>query len=63
MFSQANLLDWYGKKLNLTQQKHSFTNQKICTQNKQKKTKAMFSRLLRRPAWKRSGSIPKKRIK
>ena len=27
---QANLLAWYGK-LNLTQQKHAFTNQKECT--------------------------------
>jgi len=34
---QANLLAWYGK-LNLTQQKHTFTNQKKCTttQNKHK---------------------------
>jgi len=58
---QANLLAWYGKKqLNLTQQKHAFTNQKKCTtrQNKQK-TKARFSHLLRDPAWKRSGSILK----
>ena len=44
---QANLLAWYGKKRNLTQQKHSFTTQKKCitTQNKHKKTKARFSRL------------------
>jgi len=36
------------KKLNLTQQKHAFTNQKKCTttQNKHKKTKARFRRLL-----------------
>jgi len=36
------------EKLNLTQQKHAFTNQKKCTttQNKHKKTKARFSRLL-----------------
>jgi len=46
------------KKLNLTQQKHTFTNQKKCTttQNKQK-TKAMFSRLVRHPAWKWRGPI------
>jgi len=50
-------LAWYEKKLNTTQQKHTFTNQKKCTtkQNKQKKTKARFSRLLRRPAWKPRG--------
>jgi len=30
-FPQANLLAWYRKKLNLTQQKHAFTNQKKCT--------------------------------
>jgi len=41
-FPQANLLAWYGKKLNLTQQKHAFTNQKKCTttQNKHKKLKS-----------------------
>jgi len=45
--------------LNLTQQKHAFSNQKKCTiaQNKHKKTKAKFSRLLRYPAWKRRGPI------
>jgi len=34
---QANLLAWYGKKENLAQKKHAFTNQKKCktTQNKQ----------------------------
>jgi len=34
-------LAWYGKKLNLTQQKHAFTNHKKCTttQNKHKKLK------------------------
>jgi len=44
------------KKQNLTQQKHTFTNQKKCTttQNKHKKTKAKFSRLLQHPAWKRT---------
>ena len=50
----ANLSVWYGK-LNLTQQKHTFTNQKKCTttQNKHRKTKARFSRLLWHPApWK-----------
>ena len=32
---------WYGKKLNLTQQKHAFTSQKKCTTtwNKPKKLK------------------------
>jgi len=36
------------EKLKLTQQKHTFTNQNKCTtQNKHKKTKAWFSRLLR----------------
>jgi len=45
------------EKLNLTQQKHAFTNQKKCTttQNKHQKTKARFSRLLRHPAWKQRG--------
>jgi len=53
-------ISWLGmEKLNLTQQKHPFTNQKKCTmtQNKHKKTKARFSRLLRYPAWKRRGPI------
>jgi len=37
---KANLLAWYGKTINLTQQKHTFTNQKQCTtQNKHKKLK------------------------
>ena len=60
-FPQVNLLAWYGKKLNLTQQKRAFTNQKKCitTQNKHQKNKARFSRLLRHAAWKRSGSILK----
>ena len=55
---QANLMAWYGK-LNLTQLRHTFTNQKKCTttQNKHKKTKARFSRLIRHPAWKRRGPI------
>jgi len=52
---------WYGKrlnKLNLTQQKHAFTNQKCTTsQNKHKKTKARFSRVLWHPAWKWRGPI------
>jgi len=45
--------------LSLTQQKHACTNQKkrTATQNKQKKTKARFSLLLRHLAWKRKGSI------
>jgi len=33
-FPQANLLAWYGKKLNLTQQKHAFTNHKNVLQHK-----------------------------
>jgi len=49
-------LEW--KKQNLTQQKHTFTNQKKCTtQNKHKKTKVRFSRLLRHLAWKQRGPI------
>jgi len=45
------------EKLNLTQQKHTFTNQKKCTttQNKHNKTKARFSRLFQHPAWKWKG--------
>jgi len=41
-FPQANLSAWYGKKLNLAQQKQAFTNKKKCTatQNKHAKTKA-----------------------
>jgi len=37
---QANLMAWYGK-LNLTQLRHTFTNQKKCTttQNKHQKLK------------------------
>ena len=44
--SQCLGLVW-KKKLNVTRQKHAFTNQKKCTatQNKRKKTKAGFSRL------------------
>jgi len=47
------------EKQNLTQQKHTFTNQQKCTttHNKHTKTKAMFSRLLPHPAWKRRGPI------
>ena len=50
--SQSHGLVW--KKLNLTQQKHAFTNQKKCTttQNKHKKTKTGFSLLLQHPDWK-----------
>ena len=53
-------ISWLGmEKLNLTQQKHAYTNQfqKKCTttQNKLKKTKARFSRLLRPPVWKLKG--------
>jgi len=52
------------KKLNPTQQKHAFTNPKkyTTTQNKHKKTKARFSRLLRHLAWKWSGFIHKEKI-
>ena len=53
-------LSWLGiEKLNLTQQKHTFTNHKKCTttQNMHKKTKAGLSCLLRHPAWKRRGPI------
>jgi len=51
---QANGME----KLNLTQQKQTFTNQKKCatTQNKQN-TKVMCSRLLQHPAWKWRGPI------
>jgi len=46
------------EKVNLTQQKHTFTNQKKCTtQNKHKKTKARFSRLLQHLAGKQRGPI------
>jgi len=46
------------EKLNQTQRKHTITNQNKCTtQNKHKKTKARFSRLLRHRAWKRSGPV------
>jgi len=56
---QANLFDWYGKKQNLTQQKHTFANQKKCTttQNKHKKTTARFSCLLQHLAGKRREPI------
>jgi len=40
-------------------------NKRSLAQNKHKKSKARFSRLLRHPAWKRSGSIlkaPKSKI-
>jgi len=51
------------EKLNLTQQKHTFTNQnKHTTHNKHKKTKAGFNRLLRHPAWKRSTLLEPMRI-
>jgi len=55
--SQSLGLLW--EKLNLKQEKHAFDSQKKCTttQNKQKKTKTSFGRLLQHPAWKRSGSI------
>jgi len=52
-------ISWLGteKKLNLTQQKHTFINQKKCTTTQ--KTKARFSRLLRHLAWKWSRFILK----
>jgi len=53
-------ISWLGmEKINLTQQKHTLTNQKKCipTQNKHKTTKARFSRLLRHKAWKWRGPI------
>jgi len=56
--AQANL--WFGmEKLNLTQQKNTFTNQKELYNNTKQtqKTKARFSRLLRHPAWKWRGPI------
>ena len=61
---KANLLAWYGKKLNLSQQKHALMNQKksTTTQNKHKKTKARFSHVLQHPAWKQSRSILKERM-
>jgi len=58
-FSQANLLAVHGKKLNLTQQKHAFTNQKNALPHEiHIKTRARFSHLLlQHPSWKRSGSM------
>jgi len=53
-------ISWHGMdKINLTQQKHAFTNQKKCTtaRNKHKKTKYRFSYLLRHPARKRRWPI------
>jgi len=56
-------ISWLGmKKLNPTQQKHTFTNRKKCTTaqkkpNTHKKTKAKFGPFLRHPAWKRRGPI------
>jgi len=66
MFPQANLLALDWENLNLTQQEHAFANQKKCNakeKNKNKKNKAGFSRLLQHPAWKRSGSILKRKDK
>jgi len=54
-------ISWHGlEKLSLTQQQHTFSNQKKCTttQNKyRKKTKARFSCLLRHSAWQRTRPI------
>jgi len=55
-------ISWRGnEKTKLTQQKHTFDNQKkrTTTEKKHKKTKARCSRLLQHPAWKWSGSILK----
>jgi len=52
---QANLLASY-RKTKLTQEKHTFTNKKKCT-NKHKKSKSMFCHLLWHPAWKWRGPI------
>ena len=51
------------KKLNQTQQKHAFADQKKCskTQNKHKGTIVRLIRLSRHPARKQNGSILKKR--
>jgi len=57
--SQSQSLGLVWKKQNLTQQKHTFTNQKNAQHKiNTQKTKARFSRLLRHPAWKRRGPIP-----
>jgi len=58
MFPQANLFAWYGKKLNPTQQKHTFTNQEKCTQrNKQKHLKPGLVNFYDIRMGKRSGLI------
>jgi len=46
-------------KPNTTKSHIQFTDQKKCTttQDKHKKTKARFSRLLQHPIWKRMGAI------
>jgi len=54
----ANLLDWYRKTKPNTTKAHIYQSKKCTTtQNKHKKTKARFSRLLRHLAWKQSGSV------
>jgi len=55
--SPSQSLGWIWKNINRTQQKHAFTSQKKCTTTQNKHKKNRFSRLLRHPAWKRSGSI------
>jgi len=53
-------ISWLGmEKQNLTQQKHTFTNQNkyTPTQHKHKTTKARFSHLLTHSTWKRRGLI------
>jgi len=58
---QANLLAWYGKtKPNTTKAHIHQSKECTTTQNKHRKTKAMFSRLLRHPAWKRTGALSDK---
>ena len=62
--SPSQSLGLVCQKLNITQQKRAFANQTKCTtaQNEHKKTKARFSRLLRHPTSKGSGSIFKGKI-
>jgi len=49
------------KKLNLTRQKHAFTNQKKCATT-QKKTKARLGCPIQHPAWKSLGLFSKEKI-
>jgi len=55
---QANLLAWYWKtKPNTKVCIHQSKDMYYATQNKHKKTKARFSRLIWHPAWKQRGPI------